>query len=510
MYVSIEDIDNYFKESAVGKPYVLCEYCHAMGNSPGDLEDYFQCFYRHEGHCGGFVWEWCDHAYNIELTKEGKQRYFYGGDFGEELHDDNFCIDGLVYPDRRPHTGLLELKNVLRPARVTNFNLFRGEIELWNTLDFTMLNDAIRIFYAVRQNGEEVYMSCVPDELIRIAPHETKKFFISLPEGLQEPFAIHFYQYAIKDSEFVKAGTLVGEDEIGYQDYIVSTPMKRCDAKLQISETERYIIISGYNFRYMYNQTSACFDEIVVRNQSILKNPMQINIWRAPTDNDRKVRRQWEAYGYNRAKVYTYQTQIVQNEGACILKTEFSIAADSVAVFLKGTACWTISENGTIHVDLLAVQKKDVPILPRFGLRMFLPKHFDKLSYFGFGPHESYIDKHRSSFRYLYHSTVKRQMENYIKPQENGSHFDCSYVRLSDGNLNWISTGKSFCFNTSLYTQEELTRRKHNFELQPCESTVLCIDAYQSGIGSNSCGPILLKKYEVPRKIRLECTFWGE
>ena len=152
MYPTIREIDRYFEEGSIKKPYILCEYCHAMGNGPGDLEDYFRCFHRHPGHCGGFIWEWCDHAV-YQGEENGKIRYGYGGDSGEYPHDGNFCMDGLVYPDRRPHTGLIEYKNVLRPARITDADVKAGRITLWNTLDFTNLMDVVTVTWEIRREG---------------------------------------------------------------------------------------------------------------------------------------------------------------------------------------------------------------------------------------------------------------------------------------------------------------------------------------------------------------------
>ena len=183
MYPSIEEIDAYFEENRVGKPYVLCEYAHAMGNGPGDLEDYFCCFDRHDGHCGGFVWEWCDHAVDMGRTPDGRKKYFYGGDFGEFPHDGNFCMDGLVYPDRRPHTGLLELKNVLRPARVAEEDLRAGRFVLRNMLDFTNLREFLSITYTVRQNGQDVYEGSLPEEALDLAPHARREIQHRLPAG---------------------------------------------------------------------------------------------------------------------------------------------------------------------------------------------------------------------------------------------------------------------------------------------------------------------------------------
>lgn len=506
MYPSIEDIDTYFEEKRLDKPYILCEYSHAMGNGPGDLEDYFACFHRHEGHCGGFIWEWCDHAIDMGMTADGRKKYFYGGDFGETLHDGNFCMDGLVYPDRRPHTGLKEYKNVLRPARVVDGDPAKGEVTLWNTLDFTRLSDAVRMTYTVRQQGRDVYTADVPADALDIAPHDRKTLRLSLPEGLTGAFALHFHEYAKEDSPLVKAGSLVGEDEIGRQTFDAPRAGDGRGLPLTVREDENAVIVTGGDFRYVYSKGRACFDEMVFRNRTMLEKPMVFNIWRAPTDNDMYIRNQWQRYRYHEATSRGYETAVALEDAACTLRTAFSLGSPSIAPVVRGEAVWTIRANGEVAVSVNAQRWEQAPMLPRFGLRLFLPQGMERLTYFGFGPHESYVDKHRSSFRNLYHTAVARQHENYLKPQENGSHYDCNYVQVDDGLGGLCVRGDSFCFNASHFTQEELTRKRHSFELEESGCTVLCVDAFQNGIGSNSCGPELLKAYHSPREIRLDCT----
>ena len=181
MYPSIEEIDAYFAENRVGKPYILCEYAHAMGNGPGDLEDYFCCFDRHEGHCGGFVWEWCDHAIDMGRTVDGRKKYFYGGDFGEFPHDGNFCMDGLVYPDRRPHTGLLEFKNVMRPARVAEEDLRAGRFVLRNMLDFTNLREFVASPIPSARTAGRLRRQPA-EEALDLAPHARKEIQLQYPK----------------------------------------------------------------------------------------------------------------------------------------------------------------------------------------------------------------------------------------------------------------------------------------------------------------------------------------
>lgn len=505
MYSSIDEIDDYFANGKNPKPYVLCEYCHAMGNGPGDLEDYFECFHRHEGHCGGFVWEWCDHAIDMGRTADGRKKYFYGGNFGEYPHDGNFCMDGLVYPDRTPHTGLKEFRNVYRPARVTALALEDGRFTVWNTLDFTTFDQAVRMTYTIRKNGQDVYSADVPDEQLAIAPHERAEITLRYPEGLSGDFAVHFAMFQKGEQPLTPEGLLLGEDEVGRQTYAAPVPKERGGA-LHVKETERQLIISGEGFRYAYSKTRACFDEMSMDGRALLDAPMTFNIWRAPTDNDRNLAGEWRAFRYDRAYSRSHGTKVTMEDGVCVLRSAFVICMVVNGAAVTGEAVWRISPNGEVTLHIQAHRCERAPALPRFGLRLMLPKSMAQVRYFGFGPYESYVDKHRASFRHLYSASVKEMHEDYIKPQENGSHYDCTYVELSDelGGLRVL--GESFSFNASPYTQEELTGKAHNFELEESASTVLCIDAFHNGIGSNSCGPKVLRQYESPVEIHMDVT----
>ncbi len=506
MYASIEEMDKQFAEKSIDKPYILCEYCHAMGNGPGDLEDYFQCFHRHEGHCGGFIWEWCDHAIYTGRTPDGRQKYFYGGDFGETLHDGNFCMDGLVYPDRTPHTGLIEYKNVLRPARVVEANVEKGLFTIWNTLDFTNLKDAIRMVYTVRQNGQDVYTAHVPAELLDIAPHARKEIALSLPDGLTGAYTVHFTEYLLMADALVPAGHLVGEDEAGRQEY-AAPAMAESTAPVAVKETPRHLILTGEGFRYVYNKTTAAFDEMVYGGRALLTHPMGWNIWRAPTDNDRNIANKWRDEHYHFRYGRGYAPTLTQQDGGWLIEADLAIVTAYLPAVVRGKVQWLVKPNGEIVLTCDAERRENDPFLPRFGLRLFLPKAMDQIAYFGYGPWESYIDKRRSSFRHLYSAKVADLHEDYIKPQENGSHYDCSMVQAADAETTLQVTGESFSFSASPYTQEELTKKLHNFELEKCDATVLCVDAYQSGIGSNSCGPALAEAYRVPREMHFACTF---
>ncbi len=502
MYPSVEEIDRYFDEHWVDKPYVLCEYSHAMGNGPGDLENYFQCFERHDGHCGGFVWEWCDHAVDMGRTPDGSRKYYYGGDFGDQPNDGNFCVDGLVGPDRIPHTGLKEFKNVNRPARISEVNLQAGLFSVRNMLDFTPLNEHITLSYAVRQGGRDIATGEVPEALLNIAPHADGEIRLELPKLKKTPFAVYFEMRQRYDSALVPAGHPLGREQIGRQKF--DAP-QHPDGVLgmDVLEQDGEICLRGENFRYVFDKQLGVFRVLNYDQLHFLDTPIEFNIWRAPTDNDMYLKQAWKRFGYDRAVTRVYDVQLEAGDDA-VITVKFSIGAVSLPNIAEGSAVWRVRMNGRIEASIHIRQRPDSPALPRFGLRFRMPAEIEQVKYFGFGPFESYKDKHRASVKHLYEDTVTAMHVDYIRPQENGSRWNCDYVCLRGPLGGMEITGEEFSFNASHYTQEELESKAHNFELQPCGDTVLCLDYRQNGIGSNSCGPELATRYAMPREFTFD------
>ena len=501
MYDSLKLIDEYFDKHEHKKPYILCEFIHAMGNGPGDIEDYFEKIYKEDRFVGGYVWEWCDHAIYMGKTAEGKDKFYYGGDSGEYPHDGNFCVDGLVFPDRRVGTGLLEYKNVIRPVRATVKDLEQGLIYFENKLDFTNLKDYLQVNYDVVSNGEIVGSGRIDELDIPAKTSKDVKVSFNVPE---EGISFLNLHYSLKTDKFYAgAGYDLGFDQLlikegRYQAGSCEEMPKKADAVIQTVEDERKIIITGADFRYIYNKVTGTFDSLVKNQVSYLDKPMEYNIFRAPTDNDRNIKRDWQDAGYDRHMIRVYSNEVTAGD-AVEITSVFSIGAIQREHFLDLEVKWIVDKKGGIQVKLSGNRNTVMPYLPRFGLRMFLPKSFAQAEYFGYGPYESYIDKHRCTYLGKFKQNVSAMYEDYIRPQENSSHFGCHFLILSDGDNNSLCvTGEEdFSFNASEYTQEELTVKAHNYELKKSGHTVLCLDYKNSGIGSNSCGPELINKYRL-------------
>lgn len=537
MYPSLEDMERCL-EKEPEKPFVLCEYSHAMGNGPGDLEDYFQMFHKHERFCGGFVWEWCDHAVYLGRAENGKARYAYGGDHGEVLHDGNFCMDGLVYPDRMPHVGLKEYKNVYRPVRVVSFDQEKKEAELKNYLDFTDLQDVVTVKTEVFRDGISIWAEeSVP---ISVKPHESTKIALDFPVAESGRVYLKLTYLAAVTSPFVEKGQELGFDEIlinnrdARNQFVVNlleeekpeaetkqeieakqeietkaesqvVPSPSC-TELTVSETETTIVVSGAGFSYIFDKLRGLWQQLTYQGEGLLCAPMDMNVWRAPTDNDFGIGHMWRRAYYHHVFPRAYSTETEHMDRQVVLHTKMALLAAPVQKMMDIDALWTITETGRINVKMQVCKNPEFPPLPRFGLRLFVKKDFQKVTYFGMGPYESYADKHRASYHGLFACEVRDLWEDYIKPQENGSHYDCDYVMLQQGRneapgsrmadtVITCFSPETFSFNASVYTQEEMTGKKHNYELQEAEGVVLCLDYKMAGIGSNSCGPQLMEQY---------------
>ncbi len=500
MYPALSEIQEYLDKDG-SKPFLLVEYCHSMGNGPGDFEDYFQMIQDNDKMCGGFVWEWCDHAIAHGTAENGKTIYAYGGDHGEEIHDGNFCMDGLVYPDRTVHTGLLEYKNVYRPARVISYDKESGELVLHNYMDFDDLKDYVKISYELTQDGLVISKGILPE--FSVAPHGEGKtnLKINVPENGKCYLKLIYH--------LKKELPLLDEDHIlGFDEIEVSKEDTKCklaekwipktvvDSELQVNENDTQIHIKGREFAYTIDKRTALFTEMKFAGREYLNHPMELNIWRAPTDNDMYIKSEWKKAHYDKAYTRAYTTEVVQGKHGVKITSHASVVAETVQKILDVTITWKIEAAGKIDADIAVTKDDEFPDLPRFGVRMFLDKKLSAARYFGMGPQESYCDKHQAASHGLYQANVDDLHEDYIRPQENGSHYDCEYVELNNSRYGIVASAeKAFSFNASYYTQEELEKKTHNYELTESDSVVFCVDYALNGIGSNSCGPVVLEQY---------------
>lgn len=493
MYTAPEHMMKFLENEEEKRPFILCEYCHAMGNGPGDLEDYHTTFHSHERFCGGFVWEWCDHGLPIGKTEDGKVKLGYGGDFGERHNDNNFCMDGLVYPDRRPHTGLLELKQVYRPVRVSR-GAEEGVFVIQNFLHYVDAGTMLEGKYEITYDGG-VYAEGTFE--FQVEPLGSTQ--IQIPEAAKahdRSTYIRFVFTAKEDTLWCEKGYEVCFDQLALCE-VEEKETKAAGGSVMCLEEPLLVKISTGRGDFVFDKRKGVFSSILCEGVELLSKPMEFNFFRAPIDND-SMRGDWFRAHLNDYIVKVYSTEVSSMESCVEIATKLSFGWSMYQPFAYMDVVYVVNGKGELKIkcDMKATNK--LTFLPRFGIRLFVPKSFDKVEYFGYGPGESYIDKHRASYLGNFCAMISDMHEDYIKPQENSSHYGCKYMYLKGESIQVrFEAGKEFSFNASEYTQEELSTKRHNYELEKCEDNVICIDYKMAGVGSNSCGPMLAEKYRI-------------
>lgn len=464
------------------RPLFLCEYSHAMGNGPGDLRDYVELFFKYDNFMGGCVWEWCDHAILTGRTADGRPVYAYGGDFGDEINDGNFCCDGLVFPDRTPSPGLLELKYVYSPVKA---RFEGGKIYLTNRNDFTDLNTLTLKWWV---NGEEAKEMPIPS----IPPHGEGEIALeyTLPEC---------------GNAYLNLSFMKGENEIGHAQFplreetVNTAPAPMGEVK--VTEEDESYTVKTADTEYVICKSTLTFLSVKKNGKELLKAPSGIQIWRAPTDNEKDWRGTWcWGFGFHNAKAKTYETFAECDGKTAVIKAPFAMTATKNPVALRGDATYTFTGEG-IEISLDMKRTDRAPdVIPRFGVRFILDKSFHKVTYNGYGPYESYIDTHAASLIGEYEDTVDGMFTPYIKPQENGNRYNCTMAKVEGTDEEITVIGNGFDFSAIPYTAEVMSNTAHNHGLPESDLTVLSIDYRQNGIGSHSCGPQLLEKYRLNEK----------
>lgn len=497
MYSTPEECAEYCMDKKHTMPMFLCEYSHAMGNSPGDLLDYWRVIEAHDEFFGGCVWEFTDHAVATGDVYRAPE-FYYGGDFGDQPNSGNFCIDGLVYPDRRIHTGLLELKQAIMPVAVSEVK--PGRIKIKSRRFFKPLED-ISMAWTLCLDGKVVLSDVNPK--LDIAPEAEKEFilFEELPTGGIATLDISFRQN--KPTEWANVGYEVGFAQFVYGDSGIMETADAADYPVVLSENDKYLQIVAGECSYSIGKDSGCIESIVDNGESLITEPIVPQIWRALIDNDRFTRNEWYANGFHDTSVKCYGCKAKEADSTkATVLADIAMVSETCGEILRASVTYTVKQKMGISIDFDVKFKErdrtcDNIFYPRFGVRLTMPKGTEQMRYFGYGPMESYVDKKLSAKLGEYASTVNENYEPYIMPQENSSHWGCRWAETYNvsGHGFIFTADAPFSFNASHYTPEQLTKCRHNFELKPEEETTVIIDCRQSGIGSNSCGPRLRKEY---------------
>ena len=511
MYWSPESCrDNILKNKSIRLPLFLCEYSHAMGNGPGDLKEYWDIIYQYDAFFGGCVWEFLDHSAAVGENRLADPHYTYGGDFGDFPNDSNFCVDGLVYPDRRPHTGLLEYKQAIKPFEATLSDLASGKLRVKNRRYFTSLSDCSMV-WRLTQRGKCVREGFIPT--LKIRPQASMQYQLNL-DGIDLSIGGELTVSVRQNcsTPWAEAGYELGFEQFAFAETHQKPALLDTvspERPLDVIESERSVTVSTAESCYVFDKQLGLLTSLIDNGREMLASPMTPTVWRAPTDNDRKIKREWIDCGFDRAEVDCRSLRIVSiDEKSAILEAELSMGAAFLLPFLRLTVRYTVLAEGGLLVDTHAKTSPtrfvdELPFLPRFGFEFKMPEENERLVYFGRGEAESYVDKNLASKKGVFETTVSDHFEHYVRPQENMAHTDTDWMavsNLSGHGLYALSTNAPFSFNCSHFTPMMLTETAHDYELKPLKETVVNIDYRHAGIGSNSCGPVLHERWRLDEK----------
>ncbi|PYI51924.1 glycoside hydrolase family 2 TIM barrel-domain containing protein [Paenibacillus flagellatus] len=505
MYPSVEWVEQYAADPTNRKPLFLCEYSHAMGNGPGDLRDYWDVIYKHPKLMGGCVWEWCDHGIKTE-TPEGVPFYAYGGDFGDKPNDGNFCIDGLVYPDRKPHTGLLELKQVIAPVLVEAADLAAGSIRVTNRYDFIDLSH-LAIHWTVERDGELAGQGQLWE--LEAGPRQSQTVTVPWERSVTVPgrYVLTMSVRLNRETRWAAPG-----HEIAFAQFELPAAAGSDAGRKIVRETfdvtanedGGVLTIEGFDFRHRFDLSLGTFVGLSKHGVPMLAAPARFNVWRAPTDNDMYAKKKWLEEGFDRAFMKVYRCEWTKRDRSAVdIAVDFSLGGYIRSPIVRGKAVWSVDGSGEVALRVHVQVKNNLDYLPRFGLQLTMPRGSDEVEYFGYGPHESYVDKRQSVRRGLFRTTVDDMFEPYVKPQENGSRYGTEWAVVSNAQgmgLAFASPGGTFSFNASHYAPEDLTAAGHDHELVKRKETIVHLDYKMSGVGSGSCGPQLMEPYRLNEK----------
>ena len=515
MYVQIANLIAWSQETKDDRPLIMCEYSHCMGNSNGSLADYFAAFEQYPGLQGGYLWEWIDHGIR-QVDNNGKPYWAYGGDFGDEPNDANFCTDGIVWPDRTPHPALFEFKKLAQPVRVEAVDLKAGIIKVTNKQDFIDLNWLYGEWeYAV--DGIRLQTGKLPP--LKISPGESAEFNIpTLPAGRgagSECFLnIRFYQR--RATSWAPADYEVAWEQIDalYKSPDATRPTGRVSSRYTShhhDENERSIILLADGVRAVFNKKTGILEEYSRDGMNFLQRGPLLNVWRAATDNDGlklwlgrpeeswKALPRWQDQGLDKAQHNLNMIQIAIINNMVRVEVSHNLACGKVAGAFRHFHAYSILPNGELFVENKVTLDPTFQDVPRIGVNLILSPGLENLQWFGRGPWENYCDRKASAMVGLYLSTVSDQYVPYIMPQEHGHKTDVRWLTLTDsaGHGLLVRGQPTLEFNASHFSDADLYHARHTYELTPRPEIILSLDTAMRGLGTASCGPDTLEQYQL-------------
>lgn len=501
MYARIPHLVRY-AEKEPDRPLILCEYAHAMGNSVGNLVDYWEVIEAYDHLQGGFIWDWVDQGIR-KKTADGREYWAYGGDFGEGKSDKNFCMNGLVLPDRSVTPKLLEVKKVYQYVKVEPVDLTRGEIKITNNYDFIPL-DRFVVEWEIREDGRSIREGSLANPAV---PPGESRIFRCDGDGIM-PRSGSEYLLDVHIRTDHAWGMLPEGHEVAKEQFVLPLHEKSAVTELpagkalELTDEEESVRVEGKDFAIRFDKSTGLIHTFLYRGTDLIVEGPAPDFWRAPTDNDfgngmPERCRIWREASRNRQLV---RFEIVSQEEKKVQIEAKYILPD---VASEHTVMYTILNTSDVIVQNHFIPgKQKLPELLRFGMRMRLPKDFANVQWYGRGPHENYEDRKTSAFIGLYANTVYDQYVRYASPQENGYKTDVRWVALTQGKgVGLLIAGlPTICFSALPYSVEDLTQQsrgtKHPTDLTERNFIELCTDHRQTGVGGdNSWGARPLEKY---------------
>ncbi len=521
MYMSIKRMEEYVKGNP-DKPLIQCEYAHAMGNSVGNLVDYWNLIESYDVLQGGFIWDWVDQGL-LTKNEAGEEYWAYGGDFGPDTvpSDGNFCLNGLVDPVREAHPSLLEVKKVYQYLKFRPIDLSKGRVAIENKYAF-LNTDRFDFSWEIKGEGKVVKSGSF--DTVALKPNEKKEVGVDV-NFVVEPgveYFLNLYAHLKQNDGLVPAGTQLATEQFELPLSKVLIPEVKVLKPLTYREEGNNLLITGEDFEVTFDNSKGVMTQYRYANTELIKNGPIPGFWRAPTDNDfgnnLPIRsRIWRSAGENRVVTKAG----VQNAGTGLLKVSFTfdlVDPDNNKIG-DYSSVYVVKGNGEVEVDnSFSMAAKDLPEIPRMGMTLIMPREFDQITWLGRGPQESYQDRKTGAFVDLYSGSVADQYYPYIRPQENGNKTDVRWVSITnDSGLGLRFTGKQLLevsahhnlledFESPRRTDGRLPKgetpvQRHTVDVQPRDLTSVDIDLFQMGVGGDtSWGAWTHEQYRLTKK----------
>jgi beta-galactosidase/beta-glucuronidase len=517
------------------KPFLMCEYAHAMGNGPGNIKEYWDLIYRYRRIAGGCIWDWIDQGIR-KRTEDGREYFAYGGDFGDEPNDRNFLINGLVFPDRTPSPGLIEYKKVIEPVLVEPVDLSRAQVRLTNRYDFLDLTH-LSIYWSIQTNSSRAEVRALqsgvlPAPNIAAGQDGVVTLPYSLPKGRRysSELWLNLRFLLVEDTPWAPAGHEVAWAQFQLPVEVQATAKTKITTmpRLRLEQAESAAVIHGEGFRIGFDRRSARIDVWDFQGIRLVNEGPRLNFWRAPTDNDVHAAVNWRAAGLDRLQ-HRIDSLSFQQKGETVIAVEVKsrIAPPMFDRAFESTYLYTVYGSGDVTLQLNVVPKGPFPdTIPRIGLEMSLPPEMDRVRWYGRGPGECYIDSREANRVGVYTCVVDDLYVPYVYPQENGNRTEVRWVSLTNpqgtgllvvgmsqaGAVGTPAAGARehgwaaalLNFSAHRFTTRDLEQARHTCDLIPREEIVLHLDHRHNGLGSASCGPGPLPRYLLHPK---ECSF---